>query len=286
MKTLENKIDFMMTIEVRNANPNGDPLNGNLPREDLNGYGEISDVCIKRKIRNRLQDLGEEIFVQSNDKRTDEFKSLQRRFENVFDKKDSDEKVFEDSCKKWIDVRSFGQVMTYQNRSVGIRGPVSITLAKSLSPIGIQSMQITRSTNGMEAEVGKSRSSDTMGMKHYVDYGVYLIKGSINCFLAEKTGFTQDDSEKIKQALLTLFENDASSARPEGSMEVKELYWITHPNKSGKTSTAKIFSLLNYKKIDFLDGIISYDDYEVSLNVDSLNVLEQDGVIVERLEGR
>lgn len=286
MKTLENKIDFMMTIEVRNANPNGDPLNGNLPREDMNGYGEISDVCIKRKIRNRLQDLGEEIFVQSNDKRTDEFKSLQKRFEDVFDKKDSDEKVYEDSCEKWIDVRSFGQVMTYQNRSIGIRGPVSITLAKSLSPIGIQSMQITRSTNGMEAEVGKSRSSDTMGMKHYVDYGVYLIKGSINSFLAEKTGFTQEDSEKIKEALLTLFENDASSARPEGSMAVKELFWITHPNKSGKASTAKVFTVLSHKKIDFLDGIISYDDYEVNLDPDYLKKLEEYGVIVERLEGR
>lgn len=284
MKTIENKIDFILTIEVRGANPNGDPLNGNLPREDMNGYGEISDVCIKRKIRNRLQDYGEEIFVQSNDRLTDDFLSLQKRFENVFKKADTDEHIYNTSCEKWIDVRSFGQVITYMNKSIGIRGPVSIGIAKSLSPIAIRSMQITRSTNGMEAEVGK-RSSDTMGTKHYIDYGVYLVKGSINCFFAEKTGFTENDSQLIKQALLSLFENDASSARPEGSMEVKELFWITHPNKTGKTSTAKIFSLLEFEEKDFWDSTITYSDYGIHLNQNRVTELTEQGVTFERLEG-
>ena len=150
MGKLENKIDFVMFFTVDHANPNGDPLNGNMPRNDYDGFGEISDVCIKRKIRNRLQDAGEKIFVQSNDRIEDDLKSLEARFNNVFKKgKDDDETVFTQSCELWIDVRSFGQVVTFQNRSIGIRGPVSISMAKSLSPVNIISMQITRSTNGM-----------------------------------------------------------------------------------------------------------------------------------------
>lgn len=285
MKPFENKIDFILTLEVRNANPNGDPLNGNLPREDMNGYGEISDVCIKRKIRNRLQDAGEEIFVQSNDRRTDDFLSLQKRFESVFNSKDSDQHIHDLACEKWTDVRTFGQVMTYLNKSVGIRGPVSISLAKSLSPIGIRSMQITRSANSMEPKGSSTRSSDTMGMKHFIDYGVYVVKGSINTFLAEKTGFSVEDADKLKAALLTLFENDASSARPEGSMEVKELFWFTHPSKTGKMSTAKVYSAFEYDHKDFLDGLTTYEDYQIRLNSDKVKELEELGVVVEQLKG-
>lgn len=243
METLSKKIDFVLFVAVNNANPNGDPLLGNMPRTDYNGYGEISDVCIKRKIRNRLQDMGQEIFVQASDRIEDNNKSLQERFEKNF-KKESDEEVRDKSCKKWIDVRSFGQVMTFQKRSIGIRGPVSISLGKSLDPVDIVTLQITRSTNGMNAEAGKSRSSDTMGTKHFVDFGVYRIEGSINCYFAKKTGFSSDDAELIKNALISLFENDMSSARPEGSMEVLKLYWFVHPNELGITSSAKIYKLV------------------------------------------
>ncbi len=117
MPTLQNKIDFILTIDVDNANPNGDPLSGNMPRTDANGYGLISDVAIKRKLRNRLQDLNQAIFVQANHRIDDEFRSLQKRFESYFDKKDTDQEVAEKSCQYWMDVRSFGQVITYQNRS-------------------------------------------------------------------------------------------------------------------------------------------------------------------------
>ncbi|MDO5688662.1 MAG: type I-C CRISPR-associated protein Cas7/Csd2 [Tissierellia bacterium] len=286
MTAFEKKIDFIVTVEVKDANPNGDPLNGNMPRDDINGYGEISDVCIKRKIRNRLQDMGESIFVQSNDRIDDGFRSLERRFDSHFDKKkDDDESVYVTSCEKWTDVRAFGQVMTYQKRSIGIRGPVSITLAKSLSPITIQSMQITRSTNGMEAEVGKGRSSDTMGMKQYVDYGVYVIKGSINVFFAEKTGFTFEDSELIKEALRTLFINDASSARPEGSMQVKELFWFKHPSKLGVTSTAKIFELLTFEEPSFEKGVFEYEDYKIALDEEKLLEFKSEGLELEVIEG-
>jgi Cas7 group CRISPR-associated protein Csh2 len=148
---ITNKVDFIATIEVRNANPNGDPLAGNMPRTDSHGFGLISDVAIKRKIRNRMQDQGYEIFVKSRDRSDDKFTSLQKRFENVFTDKDSDEKIEKETNEKWLDVRTFGQVITYHKKSIGIRGPVSISMAKSLSTVTPITLQITRSSNSMEA---------------------------------------------------------------------------------------------------------------------------------------
>lgn len=287
MSTLKNKIDFVLFFTVENANPNGDPLNGNMPRSDYDGFGEVSDVCIKRKIRNRLQDEKENIFVQSNDRLEDEFKSLEARFNKYFKNtgkdKDDDDTVYEKSCEMWTDVRSFGQVMTFQKRSIGIRGPVSISLGKSLSPIDIISMQITRSTNGMDKEQG--RSSDTMGTKHYVNFGVYKVKGSINPYFAEKTGFTDEDADKIKESLRTLFVNDASSARPEGSMEVKNLYWFTHPNKLGVASSAKIHNLIETKLKEDILKPLSFEDYDISINEDNLSEYLDKGLKVDVIEG-
>lgn len=256
---------------------------GNTPRTDYEGYGEVSDVAIKRKIRNRLQDSGQEIFVKSQERIDDGFMSLEARFKKQFNDKDTTEKVVEESCKKWLDVRAFGQVMTYQKRSIGIRGPVSISRGKSLDIIDVISMQITRSTNGMQAEEGKQRSSDTMGTKHFVEFGVYKVCGSINCYFAEKTGFTDEDAELIKQALLTLFENDMSSARPEGSMAVERLYWFTHPNKIGCTSSAHIHNLVDIKRVNPESIPHSFTDYDISLNQDKLASYKDLGLEVEEL---
>lgn len=285
MSNLENKIDFVMFFTVDHANPNGDPLNGNMPRNDYDGYGEVSDVCIKRKIRNRLQAAGEKIFVQSNDRVEDDLYSLEARFNKIFSKgKDNDNFVYAKSCELWTDVRSFGQVITFQGRSVGIRGPVSISIARSLSPVNIISMQITRSTNGMiKAEGGKA--SDTMGTKHYVDFGVYKVKGNINPYFAEKTGFSLEDALKIKEALRTLFVNDASSARPEGSMEVKSLYWFTHPGKLGVASSAKIHNIVEAKVKEGIIKPLSFSDYEIKLNESELSYYKEKGLKVEVIEG-
>ena len=285
MATLENKIDFVMFFEAIGANVNGDPLNGNMPRTDYDGYGEVSDVCIKRKMRNRMQDLGYPIFVQANDRIVDNLKSLEERFGATFDKKVSDDKVYSMSCEKWMDVRSFGQVMTFQSRSIGIRGLVSIAIAKSLSPIDVISMQITRSTNGMKAKEGASRSSDTMGTKHFVEFGVYKIKGSINPYFAEKTGFTTEDADVIKNALKSLFVNDASSARPDGSMDVKQLYWFTHPSKLGVASSAKVHDLVEISMIDENNKPVKYNDYLIKLKEEKLAILKQKGLQVEIIEG-
>lgn len=284
MSYLKNKIDFVMFFTVENANPNGDPLNGNMPRNDYDGYGEVSDVCIKRKVRNRLQDDGEEIFVQANERRKDDFTSLEERFNNQFKQGDEDELVFKNSCEIWTDVRSFGQVITFQKRSIGIRGPVSMSIAKSLSPVNTISMQITRSTNGMISKKG-GRSSDTMGTKHYVDFGVYKVKGSINPYFAEKTGFTTEDAIKIKEALRTLFVNDASSARPEGSMEVKTLYWFTHPGQLGVASSAKIHNIVESNVMEGIIKPLSYNDYHIVMNEEELSQYKNKGLKVEVIEG-
>lgn len=287
MSSLKNKIDFVMLFTVNNANPNGDPLMGNMPRTDYEGYGEVSDVCIKRKIRNRMQDLKQDIFVQSGDRIKDGHNSLEARFDAHFDRKKKipDATVAKDSCKKWMDVRSFGQVMTFQKRALGIRGPVSISLAKSLNPVDVITLQITRSTNGMRAEEGKARSSDTMGNKHYVEFGTYKLTGSINCYFAEKTGFTDEDADIIKEALRTLFVNDMSSARPEGSMEVKKVYWFKHPNKLGIASSAKIHRLIQTDIKPDIDKVKQYEDYVIKIDEERFNNYRQLGLELEELDG-
>lgn len=248
MSILTNKIDFVAVATVENANPNGDPLDGNRPRQDINGYGEISDVALKRKIRNRLQDAGECIFVQSDDRKTDDFNSLRERADGNSEfsaelkngKKANKDLCAKIACEQWIDVRAFGQVFAFKGDelSLGVRGPVSIHPAFSIDTVDINSIQITKSVN---SEPGKeSKASDTMGMKHSIAFGAYVIKGSINVQLAEKTGFTEEDAEKIKEALRTLFVNDCSSARPDGSMEIAKLFWFKHNCKIGQYSSKKV----------------------------------------------
>lgn len=270
MDALENKIDFVVLASVTNANPNGDPLNGNRPRTNYTGNGEISDVCIKRKLRNRLQDMGERIFVQSDERCDDDCNSLSDRASKTIASYTSKDDYAAQACRQWFDVRAFGQVFAYKKGkdkdgvSVGVRGPVSIHQAISISPVDINSIQITKSVNSEPTEDGK-KSSDTMGSKHMVEFGLYKIKGAVNVQLAEKTGFTQEDAEKIKEGLRTLFINDSSSARPDGSMEVIKLYWWKHNNKIGQYSSAKVHESL---QVTLKDGVAypkSAGDYDITL---------------------
>lgn len=250
MATLRNKIDFALIFSVKNANPNGDPLGGNRPRMTSDGLGEVSDVCLKRKIRNRLQAEGYEIFVQMDENKTDGKESLSHRFNDFLTMLTKDEQKHKDTiaakaCEKWLDVRAFGQVFAFKKRdnfpevSIGVRGPVTIQSAFSVEPVVIESIQITKSVNSEPTADGK-KSSDTMGMKHRVSKAVYVTYGSISPQLAEKTGFSDADAAAIKNAIISLFEGDESSARPSGSMQVQKLYWFTHNNKSGQYSSAKV----------------------------------------------
>ena len=286
MTTLSNKIDFAVIISVKNANPNGDPLNGNRPRYNYDGYGEISDVAIKRKIRNRLMNESYAVFVQSDDSKLDDYPSLRKRAEGEISKDDwKDERKFREAvCNKWMDVRTFGQVFAYggekrgEGVSVGIRGPVSVHPAFSIAPVldRVSSIQITKSVSG-EGD-GTKRASDTMGMKHRVDHGVYVFYGSMNPQLATKTGFSDQDAEAIKEALKTLFRNDASSARPEGSMEVYKVFWWQHNSPNGQYSSAKVHRLLDVTLKPGINEPMSIEDYKITLKeLPGLNCEEIDG---------
>ena len=287
MTTLQNKIDFAVILRVKNANPNGDPLNGNRPRTDYSNFGEMTDVSIKRKIRDRLlerwvaggkADDGNMIYVQSDDRKADEHKSLRARAEAGLGKELGSEKTVMLACEKWFDVRAFGQLFALKSTkkagkkkddgsddegdtgvSIGIRGPVTVQSAFSVDPIEITSTQITKSVNGEDTKDGK-RGPDTMGMKHRVDHGIYRFYGSMNPQLAQKTGFSDTDAEILKQLLPKLFENDESSARPAGSMEVLKVIWWKHNCKSGQYSSAKVHRSLTLHPdgtyaIDSLTGL-------------------------------
>lgn len=278
MTTLQQKIDFAVVFRVTNANPNGDPLNGNRPRITYDGLGELTDVCLKRKLRNRLMEAGKPIFVQSDDNKIDKHPNLKSRAEEVLSEK-TIEGITDKACKTWLDVRAFGQLFPFKGAggkkgkkqevdeaennkgvSIGIRGPVSVQSAFSITPVSdcVTSNQITKSTSN-EGD-GIQRQPDQMGMKHRVDRGSYVFFGSMNPQLAEKTGFSDEDAEAIKQVLPKLFENDASSARPEGSMEVLKVIWWQHNCKAGQYSSAKVHRTLNVQpdgevELATLDGL-------------------------------
>lgn len=273
MSNFTNKIDFAVVFSAKKANPNGDPLNGNRPRETYDGYGEVSDVCLKRKIRNRMIDMGYPVFVQSDDKNVDGIKSLSERASSCAELKAAgkDKELYaKAACEKWMDVRTFGQVFAFKGKSsdtsgvsVGVRGPVTIQTAVSVSPIDISSMQITKSVN---SEPGEKKSSDTMGLKHTVDFAMYVTYGSINHQLAEKTGFSDQDAKILKEILISLFENDASSARPDGSMEVCKVIWWEHNSPLGQYSSAKVHRSLNVTLKEGIETPKSVDDYEIKVN--------------------
>jgi len=296
-KSLTSKIDFAVVFKVKNANPNGDPLNGNRPRVAYDGIGEVTDVCVKRKIRDRLMEFLPKvkvsvdkkelelcpIFVQSDDNKADSYPNLKSRADAVLSAEASSKDKTIKACETWFDVRAFGQVFPFkpQNKgkgkgkekgkadgaagddkgtSYGVRGPVTIQSAFSISSIlnNVTSNQITKSTS-LEGD-GTQRKSDQMGMKHRVDRGTYVFFGSMNPQLAVKTGFNDDDAKAIKAVLPKLFENDESSARPAGSMRVLKVVWWQHNCPSGQCSSAKAHDSLKVTDTDDLDKLISFDD--------------------------
>ncbi len=287
MSVLNNKIDFALVFTATKANPNGDPLDGNRPRTDIDGFGEVSDVCLKRKIRNRMLDMGEGIYVQSDDNRNDDCRSLKERADKCTELKAASGNRTEYAriaCETWFDVRAFGQVFAFKSGSkskknddsestensdavsIGIRGPVSIQTAVSAEPVSINTMQITKSVNLETGADPDKRGKDTMGTKYFVDFGVYTTFGSINVKQAEKTGFSEEDAEKLKEALRTLFVNDETAARPSGSMEVVKLVWWKHNNEIGQYSPAKVHKLLKVTKKDGVAEPRSIDDYDITID--------------------
>lgn len=300
MSALTNKIDFALIFSATNANPNGDPLDGNRPRTNFSGCGEVSDVCLKRKLRNRIQDLGEAIYVQSDDRRADEYRSLKDRADNcpalaacskaIKEKKASRDDYAAIAEKTWYDVRAFGQVFAFKDKkssneeegsdavSIGIRGPVSIQTAFSKDPVNITGTQITKSVNSETEKNPDKKGSDTMGLKQRVDFGLYTTFGSINVKQAEKTGFSPEDAQLLKKALLTLFVNDETSARPSGSMEVVKLIWWMHNCELGQYSPAKVHRSLHVELKPEAAVATSADDYTITVE-------PLEGLVFEALDG-
>jgi len=283
MATLSKKIDFAIIMSVKNANPNGDPLNGNRPRTDYDGFGEMTDVCLKRKIRDRLLEHGKSIFVQSDDNKADVFPNLRKRAEAALGDLKNIPDVRKKACETWFDVRAFGQVFPFKGSdkkgkkaetndasqdgssgagvSISIRGPVTIQSAFSKESINshIISDQIIKSTS-LEGD-GINRQPDQMGMKHRIGKEViYVTYGSMNPQLAERTKFSDEDAEVVKAILPKLFENDESSARPAGSMSVLKVIWWEHNCKAGQYSSAKVHKTLTINPdgsytLNNLDGL-------------------------------
>lgn len=258
MNALNYKVDFMGLISVTHANPNGDPLNGGRPRIDSAGYGFITDVCLKRKLRNRLADMNKRIFVSPPQQEDD---TLERRASAITA---STKAAFASAaCRKWFDVRTFGQVFAFSGRrgTVSVRGPVTIQHAFSVDPVVIEEVFTTRCINSSSQ---KKRASDTLGSRSYVQYGLYIMKGSICAGIAQKTGFSEQDSISFREALFSIFTNDASSARPDGSMKLERLYWWNHHSLHGDHPSAVLFDTIKIHKKNGVYVPMRFSDYTIT----------------------
>lgn len=256
MTPLKNRIDFAGIISVNNCNPNGDPLNGGVPRINFDGYGLMSDVCLKHKIRKRLKESGYGILIESNEFVTDGLYSISSRVKNAHIDSAKERNSFVRAvCEKWIDVRAFGQVFAYKGlnvcgSSVGIRGPVSIQYAQSIDIPLIETIQVAKCTNMSDPKNPEQKDRSTLGIKYIVDHGIYVFYGSIMPQLASLTGFSAEDAEAVKQAIVKMFYNDSSASRPAGSMVMEKVFWWTHNCPSGQYSPAKVHRSLSVIPLD------------------------------------
>lgn len=243
---LSNRIDFLSLISISGANPNGDPAKCGMPRVDSRGFGVISPVCIRRKLRDRLAEMGEEILVSPPVAPGD---ALSRRAAGV--------DCRSGACAKWFDVRAFGQVFAFPGvHFPGIKGAVTIQPVYSADPVSIADMRITRCIRNNDTGRGS-----VMGSLHFVEYGLYVLKGSVNAYSAMKNGFTEEDALKLREALLHIFDNDSSAARPAGSMEVERLYWWRHSSTMGEYSPGRVFGTV--RCVAECDKPSGFGDYRI-----------------------
>jgi len=275
MTAIANRYEFALLFDVQNGNPNGDPDAGNTPRVDPEtGHGLVTDVCLKRKIRNHvaLAKEGAEgfnIYVQEKAvlNRTNEMaykafdltpdtkgKKLPKKLEDA-------QKVTGWMCANFYDIRSFGAVMTTEVNCGQVRGPVQLAFATSVEPILSQEVSITRMAVTNEKDLEKER---TMGRKHVVPYGLYVAHGFISAPLAEKTGFSDEDLDLLWNALINMFEHDRSAAR--GMMSSQKLFVFEHQDKLGNAPAHKLFDLIDIKRAAGSEGPArSFKDYTVTV---------------------
>lgn len=288
MSAIANRYEFVLLFDVTNGNPNGDPDAGNLPRLDPEtNQGLVTDVCLKRKIRNyvALEKEGEPgygIYMQEkavlNDQHKKAYKALEIEPEKKKLPKDA-AKAHELTawmCGNFFDVRTFGAVMTTEVNAGQVRGPVQMAFASSLDPIVPMEISITRMAVTNERDLEKER---TMGRKHIVPYGLYRAHGYISAKLAERTGFSEDDLALLWRALINMFEHDRSAAR--GEMSVRKLIVFKHDNALGNAPAHALFDRVVVARTDGEADTPArrYGDYTITINRDGL----PSGVTVEAM---
>lgn len=279
-EAIKNRYDFVVLFDVENGNPNGDPDAGNAPRVDVeSGYGIVTDVCLKRKIRNYVEVLKEDekgyrIYIKDNiPLNRSDMEALE--YLNVCDKDikslkkndpELDIKVRDFMCENFFDIRTFGAVMTtFVKASLNcgqVRGPVQLGFAKSVDPIMPQEITITRVAITTEDDAAKKGTE--MGRKYIVPYGLYRVEGFVSANLARRvTGFSEEDLELFWQAVLNMFEHDRSAAR--GKMAVRKLIIFKHDSELGCAPAHKLFDSVKVSRKDGVDLPRAFSDYEIKL---------------------
>lgn len=276
-KELGNRYDFVILFDVENGNPNGDPDAGNMPRIDPEtGYGLVTDVCLKRKIRNYVEMVkgdaaGYRIYIKEgiplNQNHIEAYKAVNLPTDDKTSKAKPDEvqraRVW--MCANFFDVRTFGAVMSTGLNCGQVRGPVQLNFSRSIDPIVQQEITITRMTVTREEEADKEH---TMGRKHIVPYGLYRAEGYISAKLANDptkgTGFSEEDLELFWEALINMFEHDRSAAR--GKMATRKLFIFKHDSELGNAPAHKLFELINISKKETINPPRSFGDYEIRVD--------------------
>lgn len=284
MADLKNKIDFVYLFDVVDGNPNGDPDAGNLPRVDAEtGMGLVTDVCLKRKVRNYVQVAkglanGYDIFVREKAVLNNEIDKAHDDPEVKNAKeKDKTAAARRYMCRNYYDVRTFGAVMSTGKNAGQVRGPIQLTFARSVDPIATAEHTITRVAVATDAEAEKQKGDNhTMGRKATIPYGLYVCHGFVSANLARQTGFTEEDLQLFFEALKNMFDIDRSAAR--GLMSAQKLIVFRHDSELGNAPANKLFDLV---KIEKSTGAVprSFDDYRVTVDEASL----PQGVTVEEL---
>lgn len=273
-EAIKNRYEFVVLFDVENGNPNGDPDAGNMPRTDPEtSIGIVTDVCIKRKIRNYVELVqenvpGYNILIKAdralNTKFTEAYTELGLKTGQKGKNASDVEQAKKYICDNYFDVRTFGAVMSTGNDPCGIvRGPVQLTFAKSIDPVYPQDITITRQakTTTERQEVG----STEMGKKSVISYGLYRAEGYISAMLAQKvTGFSEDDLELLWNAIINMFEHDRSAAR--GKMTVHKLYIFKHQNALGNAPAGILFDKINVQKKADVTIPRKFSDYEISID--------------------
>ncbi len=285
MEPIKNRYEFVILFDVENGNPNGDPDAGNMPRVDPEtGYGLVTDVCLKRKIRNYVEiakedEAGYGIYVKDNvplntsDKKACAYVGVDPDKLKEAKKKDDqlDLKLRNFMCENFFDIRTFGAVMTTFVKGAlncgQVRGPVQLGFARNIDPILPQEVTITRIAITKESDA--ENKSTEMGRKYIVPYGLYRAEGHISANLARKTtGFSETDLELLWQAILNMFENDHSAAR--GKMAVRELIVFKHDSELGNAPAHKLFDLVQVRRNDDVSVARAYSDYTVAVDEERL----------------